>query len=136
MHNGTSFAMRFAHFVLRYRWWMIIGTIVTVIAAASGGRFLAFSNDYRVFFAEDNPELLAFRNMENVYSKDDNVLIVIAPKDKNVFSRDTLAMVEKYTKEAWQIPYSIRVDSLSNFQHTYAQGDEMIVGDRVSQAGQ
>jgi len=136
MQNGNSFANKFAHLVLRYRWWIIVTSIIAVLAAASGGRLLAFSNDYRVFFAEDNPELLAFQNMENNYSKDDNVLIVIAPKDKNVFSRNTLDIVEKYTKAAWQIPYSIRVDSLSNFQHTYAKGDDMVVADLVRHAKQ
>ncbi|MDH3380444.1 MAG: MMPL family transporter, partial [Gammaproteobacteria bacterium] len=29
---------------------------------------------------------------------------------------------------SWQIPYSIRVDSLSNFQHSYAVGDELVIG--------
>lgn len=136
MQNGNSFAHKFAHFVLRYRWWFIATCIIAVLTAASGMRFLNFSNDYRVFFAEDNPELLAFQNLENNYSKDDNVLIVIAPKDKNVFSRDTLDIIEKYTKAAWQIPYSIRVDSLSNFQHTYANADEMVVSDLVRNARQ
>ncbi|MDH5407274.1 MAG: MMPL family transporter [Gammaproteobacteria bacterium] len=132
----NSFANKFSHLVLHYRWWIIVACLVTVFIAASGGRFLQFTNDYRVFFSEDNPELLAFQNMEKSYSKDDNVLIVIAPKDKNVFTRNTLDIVEKYTKAAWQIPFSIRVDSLSNFQHTYAKGDEMIVADLVKNARQ
>ena len=30
---------------------------------------------------------------------------------------------------SWQIPYSIRVDSLSNYQHTEVEGDDLIVRD-------
>ncbi|MDH5445315.1 MAG: efflux RND transporter permease subunit, partial [Gammaproteobacteria bacterium] len=134
MQHGNSFAAKFSNFVLRYRWWIVVINILAVMGAASGGRFLQFTNDYRVFFSEDNPELIAFENMENSYSKDDNVLIVIAPKNKNVFTNETLHIIEKYTREAWQMPYSIRVDSLSNFQHTYARGDELVVADLVKDA--
>lgn len=38
------------------------------------------------------------------------------------------------TEKAWQIPYSTRVDSISNFQHTYAEGDDLIVEDLISDA--
>ena len=64
------------------------------------------------------------------------MLFVLTPKDGNVFTRETLAVVEKLTEKAWQIPYSIRVDSISNFQNTYAEGDDLVVGDLVSDAEQ
>ena len=38
------------------------------------------------------------------------------------------------TAEAWQIPYAIRVDSLSNFQHTEGIEDDLIVGDLITDA--
>jgi predicted RND superfamily exporter protein len=62
------------------------------------------------------------------------VLFVVAPADGNVYSVETLQAIEWLTEQAWQIPYSIRVDSLTNFQHTRADGDELIVEDLVSDA--
>jgi predicted RND superfamily exporter protein len=59
------------------------------------------------------------------------VLFVIAPKDGKVFTRETLSAVAELSKESWQIPYSLRVDSITNFQHTYAEGDDLIVEDLV-----
>jgi predicted RND superfamily exporter protein len=120
--------------VLKYRWIIIILTVLLVMGAASGGRFLVFKADYRIFFSSDNPQLQAFDNLEKTYSRNDNVLFVITPKDGNVFSRETLDVIETLTEKAWQIPYSTRVDSVTNFQHTYAEGDDLIVEDLVSDA--
>ena len=73
---------------------------------------------YRMFFSEENPQLNAFEQLQNTYTKNDNVLFVIAPQNGKVFTRETLSAVAELTREAWQIPYSIRVDSITNFQHT------------------
>ena len=46
--------------VVRFRWLVVLATLLVVAAAASGGQFLDFSNNYRVFFSDKNPELVAF----------------------------------------------------------------------------
>jgi len=130
-----DFESKFGPWVIKYRWLIIILSLLLVMGAASGGRFLAFKADYRVFFSGDNPQLQAFDKLEQTYSKNDNVLFILTPKDGNVFTRETLKVVETLTEKAWQIPYSTRVDSISNFQHTYAEGDDLIVEDLVSEAG-
>jgi predicted RND superfamily exporter protein len=127
-------ARAFADRLVAWRWIAFFSVFVLVAAAASGARFLSFSNDYRIFFSAENPQLLAFENLQNTYTKSDNVLFVVAPADGNVFTSETLQAIEWLTEQAWQIPYSIRVDSLSNFQHTRADGDELIVEDLVSDA--
>lgn len=124
----------FAQWVIRWRWLLIVMTIVLVGAAGKGMRELTLTTDYRVFFSEDNPQLQAFDRLENTYTKNDNVLIVLAPKDRKVFTRETLATVEQLTTDAWQVPYSIRVDSISNFQHTRGVDDDLIVKDLVVDA--
>ena len=125
---------RFFRWILRYRWLVVMGSILLIALAASGARFLGFSNDYRMFFSEENPQLQAFEAMQNTYTKTDNVLFVISPKDGNVFTPKTLETVEWLTKEAWQIPYSLRVDSISNYQHTEAEEDDLLVADLVEDA--
>ncbi|MFQ5598113.1 MAG: RND family transporter [Nitrospiria bacterium] len=125
---------RLGLWVIRFRWLIILGTIAIAIAAGSGGRFLGFSTDYRVFFGKENPQLQAFEQLQNTYTKNDNVIFALAPKDGKVFTRETLSVVETLTQDAWQIPYSLRVDSISNFQHTWADGDELIVEDLVQNA--
>lgn len=120
--------------VVRYRWIIILLTLILVALAASGGKHLAFTNNYRVFFSAENPELLAFEALEKTYSKNDNVLFVLEPKNGDAFSTDVLVAIEELTEQAWQIPYSSRVDSLSNFQHTEAQEDDLVVRDLFEDA--
>lgn len=126
-----SLTVRHAKFVVYHPWRVLLLLLLIVMAAASGGRFIEFTNDYRVFFSEDNPELNAFEAMQDIYTKTDNVLFVIAPKRGDVFNAETLALVSEMTEQSWQTPYSTRVDSITNFQHTVAAADDLLVGDLV-----
>ena len=121
----------YGEWLVRWRYFILLATLVGVAAAASGLRFITFKTDYRVFFSDDNPQLQAFEQLQNTYTKSDNVLFVLAPRDGEVFSPETLASVARLTEAAWQMPYSIRVDSLTNYQHTEAEGDDLIVADLV-----
>lgn len=120
-------ALAFSRWVIRWRWLIVIGTLLVVTLIASGARFIEFASSYRSYFSTDNPQLLAFDELQNTYSKSDNVMFVIAPKDGKVFTRQTLATVEWLTQQGWQMPYSKRVDSVSNFQYTHAEGDDLVV---------
>jgi predicted RND superfamily exporter protein len=85
-----------------------------------------------MFFGEDNPQLLAFEKMQRTFNKNDNILFVVTPESGKVFSKDTLKVIKDLTKEAWQVPYSTRVDSITNHQHTSAIEDDLIVADLVA----
>ena len=114
----------------------LVMILVVAFSAAAGGQFLTFTNDYREFFSGDDPHLAAFENLQNTYTKNDNVLFVIAPKDENVFTTDTLTAISDITDHAWETPFSIRVDSLSNYQHTEAEEDDLVVGDLYEDTAQ
>ncbi len=124
---------QYARWVIRLRWLIVFLTLGVVGLLASGGQHLSFSNDYRVFFSEDNPQLTAFENLQDTYTKNDNVLFMLMPKEGEVFTPEVLEAVVELTEDSWQIPYSIRVDSISNYQHTYAEGDDLIVADLVEE---
>ena len=117
--------------VIRWRYMVVLATIGVVVAAILGCRSLEFSSDYRIYFGKDNPQLLAFNQMQSMFNKNDNVFFVVTPKDKQVFTRKTLAVIKELTEEAWQIPYSSRVDSITNYQYSYAIEDDLIVADLV-----
>ena len=123
-----------ANWVIKWRFAIVAVTLALVVAAGSGARFLLFDTDYRIWFSEDNPQLQAFETIQNTYTKYDNLLFVLTPKGGDVFTRSTLAAVEWLTEQAWQVPYSIRVDSLSNFQHTRGEADELFVQDLYTDA--
>ncbi len=122
---------KFFKFINKHPIWVIVMSVTFAVIAASGASNLVFKSDYRVFFGEDNPELNAFESMQNIYNKIDNVSFVVAPKDNNVFTPKHLESLKKLTKESWQVPHSTRVDSITNFQYTYAEDDDMIVENLV-----
>ena len=126
-----SFIVSYVRWILRWRWPVLIACLLAAAIAASGLRYLGFTSDFRVYFGPKNPELLAYEALEDIYTKTDNILFVLQPKDKNVFTRKTLGILKHLTEEAWQIPHAIRVDSITNFQHTEAVGDDLTVADLV-----
>lgn len=125
----------YARWLLKWRWPVLILTLLAVVMAAMGISRLQFSSSYRVFFSKENPQLQAFENLQNKYSKNDNVLFVVAPKNGKVFTRKTLAAVEWLTDKAeTTIPYHTRVDSITNYQHSSAQGDDITVARLIENA--
>ncbi|MCY4097558.1 MAG: hypothetical protein OXF40_04760 [Rhodospirillales bacterium] len=62
---AQSFEERFARWVVAARWLIIAASLTLVALAGSGGLFLEFSTNYRIFFKEDNPELLAYDVLED-----------------------------------------------------------------------
>ena len=126
-----TLAQRYARWVIRHRWAVLAVALVVTVAAAAGLPKLGLATDYRVFFSPDNPDLTAYEAVENVYTKNDNVLFVLQPRDGDIFTPRMLETLRSLTEDAWQIPYSTRVDGITNFQHTWADGDELIVEDLV-----
>ncbi|MEO0572951.1 MAG: efflux RND transporter permease subunit [Bacteroidota bacterium] len=125
---SNAFAKKWAEFVIRFKWPVLIASILLAMGLASNGK-MQFDGDYHVFFSETNPELEAFDALQEKYTKDDNIVIVLAPKNGEVFTRENLVAIEALTAEAWNTPYSSRVDAVTNFQHTRAEGDDLYVDD-------
>ncbi len=129
--NVEQFAIRLADFVVRWRFAVIAITLMLVFVAGAGMPKLQFANNYRIFFSDENPDLVAFEDFQNIYTKNDNIMFVVQPKTKDLFSGEIAGAIEFITKEAWQIPFATRVDSITNFQYSWAEGDDLTVGDLI-----
>lgn len=121
-----------ARLIIHYRWLIIVLSFVMAAAVGSGGRFLTLDTDSRVYLDHNNPDRIALETLESTYTKDNSLLIVLAPKNGNIYTRETLSVIKELTEAGWQTPYSRRVDSLTNFQYSHANGDELIIEDFVS----
>jgi len=121
----------YGNFIVNRPWFVLFASVFVVILLAYGVKNIYFSSDYRAFFGPDNPQLAAQDELEQTYSKVDTVSIVLKPDEGDIYNKKFLALVYELTKESWQVPHAIRVDSLSNFQHTRAEEDDMIVEDLV-----
>lgn len=122
---------RYAKYLVAHPLWFVLVPLCCCLIAISGLKFLDSTPDSRIFFSEDNPQLQALQEMENTFSKSDNAFIAIAPESGTVFSPDIFKLIVELTEASWQVPFSNRVNSLSNFQYTSAEGDDIRVRDLI-----
>ncbi len=126
------FAVQFTEAVIRLRWLVMLAAVAGAVAIAFQAQHLSFGTNYRVFFSKSNPELAAFEEFQATYTKNDNIFFFIDPQnDDGVFNAQVMSAVAALTEGGWQLPYSIRVDSVTNFQHTRAEEDDLIVEDLI-----
>ena len=125
---------RYIDFILRRRWWIIASTILLMVLAAAGGERLIVADDFRQLLGKDNPQLAALNNLEDTYAASNTVLIAVSVREGSVITRRTLGAIEELTEAAWNTPFSIRVDSLTNYNHTRAEADDLIVEPLVEEA--
>ncbi len=125
------YSVAYASWILRNRWLTIVLSLVAAALAVAGARSLSFNGDYRAFFSPDNPRLKAFDLIERTYTKTDSLLFVVKANDGDIFQPQTLNIIKQMTEESWKMPFSSRVDSVTNYQHTYAEEDDLTVRDLV-----
>ena len=124
----------YAAVIVRRRWLVAALATLLMLVVTSGARFVGVTNDYRSMFAEDNPQLAAYDALEATFSASNAALIAIAPRRGSVFTRETLGAVEELTEAAWRTPWSTRVDSLTNYSHSEAIDDDLVVEPLVDDA--
>ena len=132
---GVTMLDRYAAWVVQRRWLVLALSALVMLAATAGVPGIGVTNDHRVLFDEHDPELQALEALDETYTESNNALIAIAPATGTVFTRETLGLVEEMTEAAWRVPYATRVDSLTNFSHSEAVGDDLMVAPLVEGAG-
>lgn len=114
------------------RAWVVIAFMVIVSSlAAIGAGNLYFRGDYKVFFEEGFGPLNDFEEMQRIFNKSDSIGVLVVPQGDTVIDEEILTLIQEYTEDAWQTPFSSRVDSLTNYQNTWAEYDDMMVEDMV-----
>lgn len=108
-------------------------TVLTLLLAVGLGR-LGFDPRYQTFFDEDDPQRLAFEHLRAVFTPSDNVVFVVEPGPQGAFSASHLTLLEFLTEEGWRLPWATRVDSLLNFPHSEADGDDITIAPLVEDA--
>ncbi|MFC7049768.1 efflux RND transporter permease subunit [Emcibacter nanhaiensis] len=131
---SDKYIISYGRFIVRWRWIVAFLCLLLAGLVGAGVTKLGFNTDYRIFFGPDNPQLATQDDLEANYSKVDLVTIGLYSSEKSVFSRQMLGIIKDVTEQAWTFPAVSRVDSLTNFQHTEAEGDDLYVDDLVRDA--
>ena len=127
--NGEGLpGLLFAH-----RWRLFVLAMVIFLSTLAGNSKLYTESDYRIFFDHDDPNLVAHELIETEYTNSDNVTFVISSKNlaRDLFNSEDLTALTELTNRAWQLPFAVRVDSITNYQYSSAENDEVYVGDLI-----
>lgn len=117
----------------RAPWTLSIGLLVAVVAGLGLLR-IEFTNDYRVFFEPNDPQRVANEALETEFTRSDTVNFILHSPEGDMLTPARLAAVERLTEAAWGLPNATRVDSLTNYQYSYGQDDDLIVEALVADA--
>ena len=126
----------FQKWVLDHPWTVVFISLILVVFSSIGFKNFSQNGDPRQFFGESDPGFQYFMDMEEKYAGNEVVTFIVHPKDGQVFTKETLMYIEELTEASWLIPKSTRVDSITNFQHSMVDGDEMNVESLVENASE
>ena len=125
-------AKRWAELVMNFPKASIFLVVLVAVILGAGAKDAEFSANQRDFFKSTDQHLNDLIKLEDEYASDKNIMVIVEPSDKDVFTRNTLRAIQALTEFGWQIPYSQRVESLSNHLYTRVDGDELMVEYLVS----
>jgi len=117
----------YIRWIIAQRKWIASLSILAVLIISFGASKLTFTSDFRTYFGPENPQLVAFENMERTFSKQDSAFFYIHAKEGDLFTHRGLSLIETFTDKGWQLPYSQRVTSLQNYQHTDVEDDDLMI---------
>lgn len=120
-------AQSIAQALVRWRWLFFVFAVGLIVFGALGVGRVENSTNSRAFFGPDNPEFQRLLEVEDIYESSDQSLVVISAPDGSSFDPRTLDAVRRVTEDAWRLPYVLRVDSLSNFNYSFAEGDDLLI---------
>ncbi len=106
---------------------IFVASLVVLLGAFGKLDTLGLSNDMRIYFSEDNPYRASLDLLEETFGKQDSFLIYIESKGGDIFTKPNLKAIDSLTEKLWETPYSRRVDSLTNYQRTQAEGDDLTI---------
>ena len=115
--------------LIKFRWMFFLVSLVVVGLSINGLQHFFFDSSPRIYFNDNNKSYERFLEMEDTYGRIYRIFIMVSAKEDDIFRPDHLEALQKLTDESWTLPFVRRVDSLSNFQYTSSEYDELIVDD-------
>lgn len=123
-----------ARILVTGRWGFMVLSMLLLLVLLDGAQKFKIESDYKIFFKDDNPQLTAYEFITDTFTQSDGIGFYVKHKDNPIFSPEMLDLLERMTEAAWEMPYSRRVSSITNYQHTFVDGDELIVQPLVEDA--
>ena len=116
-----------ARLIIEYRKLSIFLCLILFFGLSQGLSKLAFNPDLETFFPEGHPATELKHDIDDTFLPTDSLIIAISGGNETIFKKQTLNVIEKLTELSWTTPFSVRVDSLTNFSYVRSVDDDLIV---------
>lgn len=120
--------------LIRLRWLFFLVSMMLVAVSIAGLQHFVFDGSPRIFFAKGNPSFERFEAMEATYGSDIRLFYMVSAKNGSMMDPDNLRALQEITDESWEMPFVRRVDSITNYQYTHSEDDELYVEDLFGNA--
>lgn len=121
-------AQGLATWMMAYRGRLALLALVIFALCVAGAPYIRNENNYKQFFDADDPLLVAHEAMEEAYTRSDSTSILVGTRDgSSLLTPEYLGVIQDLTAQMWQFPLALRVDSVTNYQHSEGEGDDLTV---------
>lgn len=88
--------------------------------------------DVRIWFRDSDPLIKTLDAFERQFGNDESI-VVLMHSPSGIFDKESISTLQKLTEGLWKIPEVIRVESLTNYNYTHADGDDIFVDPFISE---
>lgn len=78
----------------------------------------------RTWFRSHDPNITLLDSFEKKFGNDESIILVINSKE-SFFSKEKLLLLNEITESMWQVPDVIRVESLTNYNLSFSEEDDI-----------
>ncbi len=104
----------------------VLISLLCVMGLAPGLMYFNEKYDVRIWFRETDPLIKTLNSFERQFGNDESIVIGLKAVN-GVFSPVAAKALAEITEKLWLVPEVIRVESLSNYNYSYAEDDDIIV---------
>ncbi len=119
---------KYVEYIDRFKYFIIIGITLVVALLSLSLKDLAFEGSYKIWFDKDSKIIKDYEAFRSRFSRDDT-FIVAFKEDNGIFTQKAVQTILRLTDAFKKIEGVRKVESLSNYQYTSSEGDDIIVED-------
>ncbi len=102
-------------------------TLALMVILIPGWKSFGEKYDVRIWFRTTDPLIKVLDKFERQFGNDESLIIALH-SPSGIFDVDSARLIHSLTERMWGVPQVIRVESLSNYNYSSAEGDEVVVG--------
>tara|TARA_R110002072_G_scaffold534_8_gene4294 strand:+ start:45699 stop:48002 length:2304 start_codon:yes stop_codon:yes gene_type:complete len=117
---------RFVDFVIMKPKLSLLLSFIIIFAFLPGLGSFQEKYDVRIWFRDSDPLIQRLDEFEKKFGNDESLIVALKNED-GIFNPKSLSLIYNLTEELWQIPQVLRVETLANYNYSYAEDDDIII---------